>query len=822
MIYRNIKYKNNIKHSINKHKNTKVKIAKTKCSLTFLIRCRNNGIIPNFIRNALKNIHNIFKTPQIYHIKNTLKGYIDTFQNKILNLLIKQKHYEIKNNQRDQQNIEKTLGENLTQQEINIVTQNESKIISNMENEIKNTQKRKFEKLKQQQMIQLGIKQNDKWFVNKTNTQFPDDVKWLLSLGEKFGLPTTKSQFPLFKLIADGEDVIQTWNDKEQQEMMRTKFTTMIDTHMNKMKESERDKFINSTVGRTKTFLKQNKNILILNADKGNVTVAMDINDYKQRMNSIISDMMTYQRVNKDPTTGLIKKNNELVEELYKNNIITTMERKKLRSDVATAPRLYGLPKIHKVDFPLRPICSSINSPSEELCKYVVKILKNLTKFSKYNVQDSMAFKNKVKNMTIKENDRMVSFDVVSLFPSIPIDLGIQIIDERWEELKEYTNMTKGLFLSILKFCIKDNRYFKYDDKIYKQKKGLPMGSPASPVVADIVMEKLLDTCMEKLTTKPKILTKYVDDLFVITGEDAINDTLNILNSFSNNIKFTMEDEMNGCLPYLDTIIYRKKDKLELDWYQKPTASGRIINFFSKHPKQMIINTAKNLVHRVMSISDEKFHNKNKHKIRDILTNNNFPIRIINRLIGRRNTTRETQKDEKIYKSMIYVPNLSERFQNSNLYDKNKYIIAQKNNNTLKKLFSHTKDKIQNPDKHNVIYQIQCDGNPNEKCGKYYVGTTKNKLKTRLSAHKSDLKMRNQNYTQKTALAEHCISSNHQPNLEQVKILQTENHYHRRLTLEMLHINNLHTTERINFKSDTDNAAYCYRHLTQKKRSCNM
>ncbi|XP_073831628.1 uncharacterized protein [Musca autumnalis] len=158
--------------------------------------------------------------------------------------------------------------------------------------------------------------------------------------------------------------------------------------------------------------------------------------------------------------------------------------------------------------------------------------------------------------------------------------------------------MTKGLFFSILSICTKDNRYFKYDDKVYKQKKGLPMGSPASTIVADLVMEKLLDTCLEKLKTKPTIVTKYVDDLFVI------HDTLTMLNSFSDNIKFTKEEESNGRIPYLDTIIYRNNDSLEVDWYQKPTASGRIINFFSKHPKQMIINTAKNFIHRVLSISD--------------------------------------------------------------------------------------------------------------------------------------------------------------------------------------------------------------------------
>lgn len=799
----------------------KVKIEKIKTTLTFLIRCRNHGIIPNFIKNAMKNIYNIFKTPYFHHIPNTIKKHIDIFQNKILSLVIQQKHKQLEYKNKELQALDERLNSQMRKEDFDNIHDNENIIMSRTHNKTKIVQQRKFDKLKENQMRELNITLNDGWFVNKTNVEFPKDVKWLLSLGEKFGLPTSKQNFPLFKVIADGDDIIQTNNDKEQQEIMRTKFTTMLDSHLNKMRDSYRDKFINTTVAHSKTFLKQNKNILILNADKGNVTVAMYKDDYQQRMNEILGDMMTYQRLIKDPTSNLSKKNNELVEELFKNNIISTAEKKCLKTDVAIAPRLYGLPKIHKENFPLRPICSSVNSPSIQLCKYVVNILKNLTKNSKYNVRDSMQFRDKIKNLTIKDEEQMVSFDVVSLFPSIPVDLGLEIIEKRWNEIEEYTNMSKSLFLSILKFCIKDNRYFQYEGRIYKQKKGLPMGSPASPIVADIVMEKLLDTCMEKLKTKPVILTKYVDDLFMIVGENAIQETLTTFNNFNKNIKFTIEKEHNGSIPYLDTLVMRKDNKIEMNWYQKPTASSRILNFHSKHPKQMIINTGRNLINRILNISDHKFHETNKNKIRKILSKNCFPKLLIEKLINEYNIPKSKDKSqEKYYKSMIYIPGLSERFQNSDLYDKDKLQIATRTNNTLKSLFTNTKSRIPLSERHNVIYSIECDGTKDEKCGKIYVGTTKNKLKTRISGHKSDIKLRSQNNIQKTALAEHCKLNNHIPNFDKIRVLQAENNYNRRLTLEMLHINNIPTNKKINYKSDTDNAAYCYRHLT-KKRSCN-
>ncbi|XP_075157428.1 uncharacterized protein LOC142230673 [Haematobia irritans] len=141
---------------------------------------------------------------------------------------------------------------------------------------------------------------------------------------------------------------------------------------------------------------------------------------------------------------------------------------------------------------------------------------------------------------------------------SVPVELAIKTIEKKWNILEQYTNIPRGLFIEILKFCIKDTRYFKYEEKFYSQQKGLPMGSPASPVIADIVMEDLLDDSIGKMPNKPKILTKYVDDLFGIIKKTETINTINLLNSYNKLIQFTMEEENDNKLAYLDTIIQKK------------------------------------------------------------------------------------------------------------------------------------------------------------------------------------------------------------------------------------------------------------------------
>ncbi|XP_067628617.1 uncharacterized protein [Eurosta solidaginis] len=331
--------------------------------------------------------------------------------------------------------------------------------------------------------------------------------------------------------------------------------------------------------------------------------------------------------------------------------------------------------------------------------------------------------------------------------------------------------------MEILKFCIQEGRYFKFKDTIYTQLKGMPIGAPTSPIIADIIMEKLLDNSIEKLRYKPRLLTKYVDDLFAIVRENQVQNTLDTLNNFDKSIQFTLEIKIDGTLAYLDSEINRRGNQLKLKWYKKPTASGRIINFNSKHPKSMIINTAMGCIRRMLHTSDEVYHDQIKKEIFTILRNNDFPKYTIKKLIKKAKLPKNIQNPEKhfIFKSLAYVPQLSERLAKSDCYNKENVKIAHKPSNTLKSIFNKTKSNISNMDKSNVVYKIPCKGNVGETCNNIYVGTTKSKLKTRLSQHKSDLKQCHQLNNHKTALMSHCATSGHIPNFDDTKILHKNN-----------------------------------------------
>lgn len=146
--------------------------------------------------------------------------------------------------------------------------------------------------------------------------------------------------------------------------MFRAKIANRITNYKRNKNHTDREKLI---LTETKKFLKQHKDVIIIQADKGNKTVAMYKKEYEEKMEKLLDDKTTYKTIRNDPTTKLQRQNNTIISDLFKNNYINAWQKKQMYCSSGIAPRIYGLPKIHKIEMLLRPIVSPMNVPCYQL-----------------------------------------------------------------------------------------------------------------------------------------------------------------------------------------------------------------------------------------------------------------------------------------------------------------------------------------------------------------------------------------------------------------------------------------------------------------------
>ena len=84
------------------------------------------------------------------------------------------------------------------------------------------------------------------------------------------------------------------------------------------------------------------------------------------------------------------------------------------------------------------------------------------------------------------------------------MDIAIDCMNEQWNFISKDCSLSKNELLGAIRFdrgirFVLDSTFFSFDNKIYKQSFGTLMGSPLSPIIADLVMRRLETVSLRSL-----------------------------------------------------------------------------------------------------------------------------------------------------------------------------------------------------------------------------------------------------------------------------------------------------------------------------------
>ena len=435
-----------------------------------------------------------------------------------------------------------------------------------------------------------------------------------------------------------------------------------------------------------------------------------------------------------------------------------------------SAPQLYGLPKIHKNNVPLRPIVSTIGSPCYLLAKELARILSPLAGKTETFVKNSTDFVQRTKDLTINDNDMMVSFDVTSLFTRVPIDEALLIVKDLLQEdreLDDRTPLSPTAVCELTKLCLRGT-YFHQNGNYWEQADGAAMGSPLSPIIANLYMEHFEQEAIRLAVDKPKFWIRYVDDTFVIWphGRDSLTLFHEHINRLRDPIKFTMEIEDEGRIPFLDVLVQRSRNQLTTSVFRKKTHTDRYLNFRSYHHPRIktgIISCLKNRAHNICS--DKALQPEIEH-LNTAFQSNGYPSRVIQRVLTReKKSSKEHSQEEGEKPKTLYIPfvkgfseKVEKRLRHLNIR------TVHRTKTTIRNRLVRVKGREDPNNVSGVIYSIPCE------CGAAYIEETGRTLKIRISEHQRAVKNQNSN----NDIAVHVMKTHHNIQWAEARVIAKE------------------------------------------------
>ena len=357
-VYLRERYGSSTQKLVRQHENSLHRRAQCSNCHIFNMRCRDEGVIPASLR-----IKPPVKTRQGYRIAECAsRAFLSA---RIRETYLRKHELTSKVNM-----LQGGLGTELSTADYQKVMNFSYRAAERTHNETKRTQILKLERLANHRSRRWDLHPEglERWVINLTDRTLTPAQEDVLKLGLNFA--PAPSKLPLTDTMATVESGARKLTPEDADDL-RGRVCEIL-RHA-KVQRSNLTK-------EQRTVLKELRGLedeAILPADKGNATVMMRRCDYDGKMEEMLGTG-TYRKLRGDPTATQENRLSRKLKGLEKNGEIRNALYNKLRPTGSQPPRIYGLPKIHKPDIPLRPFVSCIGSPTYQLSKHITSLISPL------------------------------------------------------------------------------------------------------------------------------------------------------------------------------------------------------------------------------------------------------------------------------------------------------------------------------------------------------------------------------------------------------------------------------------------------------------
>ena len=579
--------------------------------------------------------------------------------------------------------------------------------------------------------------------LNLTNGEIPDSHLELLNLGPKY-VPALK-KVPILSIVTATKEVAQkiekkldTVGNYVESERLRHKVSNLLLGQVNKRLPTNLSRNQQTALRE----LKDNDDIKVVPFDKGIGFAVLTKTDMVKKMQEHLGEAKV---VAKDPTNTLVVKFQRELARLKKDNKIDHRCHQQMYPSDAVPPRLYGFVKAHKPskDFPMRPVVSTLRTPFYGTSKYLVNIIQPTLNKNHTQVKNSSSFVEESKSWSIGREEIQVSYDVVNLYPSVPIAKAIaaiiDLLQADWEDVKTRTNLSVADIHKLLTMCL-SKCYFLYEDSIYVIEDAGPIGLSLMVVVAEAYLQTIETVAIgQAVVCAPLTYKRYVDDSHGrFNSEEDATKFLDILNAQDNKIQYTMEQESSpGVLSFLDiTVINNGAGQYEYKVYRKEAITNLQIHPTSSVNPNTIYGVFKGFLARAHSIcSDIHLANEIQFLV-DMFVENGYDRNKLSKIVadyGSANRAQEQVDDDTERNPVIslpWIPKIGPKLRS--IYRRHGIKVVFHRGPTLKDILSRHKCRL--PQNSNAgVYKLQC------RCSKVYIGETKKRILTRAKEHERDV-----------------------------------------------------------------------------------